>query len=465
MKKLHNKKERKALSSFLFKNYIVISGLLVCAMVLSLFVSDFLVDTIFFKGIKMENINEEDIYSYPFETMNTDILEAYGGWYEILDEDRKVIFVKGEKKDNIYHYTDEVLFNKIDLMKNIKNSDNMLYHAYSVSGPNEEKYILLWKQPLNLINYTARALIVLMIVFSILLLIALYFYSAYSVKQIKKPLKSIIHGIREMERQNYKIRLDFTAEKEFAEIRDAFNKMAMEIQQSNTEKERIEEAKKKMLLHLSHDLKTPMTSIYGFSKLLYEEELNEEDDKSKYLKYIYDKSFYVSNLIKDLFEFAKLEDGNLKLDKDTVNISEWLRQVIIELYTEIEGKGLELELEIAEEKIELKIDSMKMKRVITNIINNSIKYNPKGTTLYVECRKIEDEVIIILGDNGVGIDENIKNIIFDDFIRGDHEDKDGTGLGLAISKKIINLHGGEITIEEDEIYKTKFKISLPLKAV
>lgn len=459
MKKLHNNKEKKALSSFLFKNYIVISGLLVCVLVLSLFISDFLVDAILFKGIKMESIDVDDIYSYPFETMNSEILDAYGGWYEILDEERKVVFVKGEKKDNIYKYTDEMLFDKMDL---INNNDSMLYHVYPVKDPNGEKYLLLWKQPKNIINYVTKTVIVLLIVFSILLLIALYFYSAYSVKQIKKPLKSIIHGIKEMERQNYKIRLDFTAEKEFAEIRDAFNKMAKEIQQSNTEKERIEEAKKKMLLHLSHDLKTPITSIYGFSKLLYEDELNEENDRRKYLKYIYDKSLYVANLIKDLFEFAKYEDSNLKLNKDTVDITEWLRQVIIELYTEIEEKGLNLEISIPEEKIELKIDSMKMKRVITNIINNSIKYNSKGTTIYVECKKIDNKVIIILGDNGVGIDENIKNIVFNDFIRGDHEEKDGTGLGLAISKKIITLHNGKITLEEDENYKTKFQILLPL---
>ncbi len=454
---------KKALSSFLFKNYIVISCLLVCAFVLSLFTSDFLVDIILFKGIRMEDVKGEDIYSYPFETMDTEILDAYGGWYEILDEERKVIFVKGEKKDNIYQYSDRILFNKIDLMKNMKSDDNLLYHVYPASGPSGQEYLLLWKQPKNLLNYTTKALIILIVNFSILLLIALYFYSVYSVKQIKKPLKKIVHGIKEMERQNYKIRLDFATEQEFAEIRDAFNKMAEKLEQSNIEKERVEEAKKRMLLHLSHDLKTPITSIYGFSKLLHEDDIKEEIDRKKYTKYIHDKSLYVANLLKDLFEFAKLEENSLRLNKEKVNITEWLRQTIIELYTEIEENGLSLEIKIPEEKIDLKIDSMKMKRVITNIINNSIKYNLSGTIIYVECSKIDNDVLIAIGDNGIGIDENMKNIIFDDFITGKHESKDGTGLGLAISKKIVTLHNGEIALEEDEKYKTKFTIRLPIK--
>ncbi len=454
---------KKVLSSFLFKNYIVISCLLVFVLILSLFLSDILVDTILFKGLRLEELDAEDIYSYPFETINTEILDAYGGWYEILDEERKVIFVKGEKKDNIFEYSDRELFSKIGLKNGISGSDNLIYHMYPVNGPNEEEYLLLWKQPKNLFSYSMKALLILIINFSIFLLIALYFYSLYSVRQIKKPLKKIVHGIKEMERQNYKIRLNFNTEHEFAEIRDALNKMAEQLELSKIEKEKVEEAKNKMLLHLSHDLKTPITSIYGFSKLLYEDDIKEELNRKKYTKYIHDKSLYLANLLKDLFEFAKLEDSNLKIKKEIVNITEWLRQIIIEMYAEIEEKGLKLEIKIPEEKIEIEIDDIKMKRVITNIINNSIKYTSDGTTIYVGCSKIHNGVQIIIGDNGPGIDESIKDIVFDDFVAGNHKHKDVTGLGLAISKKIINLHDGLVALEEDEKYKTKFLITLPIK--
>lgn len=460
MKKFRNEKEKKALGHFLFKNYIVISALLVFMLVLSLVAADIFVDQIFFKKMNIEDISEEDIYAYPFENIKTDVIDTYGGWYEILDEDWKVIFVKGEKRDEIYQYNQQTLFNKLNLNTN---KGNILYYPFSVSGPNGENYILLWKLPKkNVLNYGIKAIMLLLIIFSVLLLIILYFYSTYTVKQIRNPLKSIIHGIKEMERHNYKIRLDFNAEKEFAEIRDAFNKMALRIQDANAEKEQIEKDKKKMLLHLSHDLKTPITSIYGFAKLLYDNEIKDESDRRKYLKYIYDKSFYVANLVKDLFEFAKLEDSNVKLNKKAVNITEWLRQIVIELYAEIEEKGLKVEVDILEENIQLNIDDMKMKRVITNIINNSIKYNDKGTLIYVGCKKVDSEIKIVLGDNGLGIDNSIKNVLFKDYIRGHHNDKDGTGLGLAISKRIVNLHNGTITYKENEKLKTLFEIILPI---
>lgn len=458
MKKLKRNKKKKALNAFLFKNYLVISGLLFCVLFLAILVTDFFVDSILFNGISMEDIQIEDIYSYPYETIDTEILDAYGGWIEILDEEKNVIFVKGDKQDHIYHYTDQMLYQKMNVMMN---NDSMIYHVYEVSDPNQKNHLFLWKQPQNSTNQSIQLFVLFIIVFSALLLIALYFYSLFSVKQIKRPLVKIISGIKEMESHNYKVRLDFTAEKEIAEIRDAFNKMATKIEESDSEKKKMEDAKKLLLLHLSHDLKTPITSIYGFSKLLYDEKI-EVNDQKRYLKYIHDKSDYLAVLINDLFELAKLDGKDSELNRNTVNLTEWLRQIIIELYPEIEDKGIHLDVTIPQEKIKINIDALKMKRVITNIMNNAIKYNEQGMTIYVECYKKNNEAIIIIGDNGVGIDSNIKDNIFDDFIRGFHEDRDGSGLGLAISKKIVDLHEGNILLEEDEKYQTKFKIILPL---
>lgn len=455
---MYRNKEKRALGSFLFKNYLVISGLLSFALVLALLITDFWIDTFLFKGISLDDIQIENIYSYPYETIDTEILDTYGGWFEILDEEKNVIYVKGDKEDTLYHYTNQMLYQKMNVMKN---DDSMIYHVYEVNEPNQEAHLFLWKQPQNVTNYSFQVFFLFIIVFCVLLLIALYFYSSFSVKQIKRPLVKIISGIKEMESHNYKVRLDFVAEKEIAEIRDAFNKMATKIEESNREKQRIEDMKKRMLLHLSHDLKTPITSIYGFSKLLYDEKIV-VDDRKRYLKYIHEKSVYLTDLINDLFELAKLDDTDSKLNRSTINLTEWLRQIIIELYTEIEDKGIHLEITIPQEKIDINIDAMKMKRVITNILNNSIKYNEKGITIYVECSKRNNEANIIIGDNGVGIDRHIKDDLFDDFIRGYHEDGDGAGLGLAISKKIVELHKGTISLEEDETYKTKFKIILPL---
>lgn len=216
-----------------------------------------------------------------------------------------------------------------------------------------------------------------------------------------------------------------------------------------------------MLLHLSHDLKTPITSIYGYSQLLLDNETLNHRDARKYIQYIYDKSSYMANLIKDLFELAKLEDKHTELNKEKVNITKWFQQLVVEYYPEIEEKGFELEAHIPEEPLHVKIDKIHMSRVITNLISNTLQYNPVGTVLYVSCERTEGDVILWIGDDGIGIEEQIRDRIFEEFIRNSSTVKDGTGLGLAICKKIVALHHGTIEVEKSDRYSTLFRICLP----
>ncbi|MFB6365409.1 ATP-binding protein [Paenibacillus elgii] len=458
MKNAKKPHERRALKILFFRNYIVISGLLIGTLTLSMFASDFLMNRVVDKTIDASKVDVSKIYAYPFENIDPGLLQSYGGWFEILDESGRVIFVKGTKEDTIDHYTDEQFYQKIQ-----RNDDSTAYHVYSVRGPNGERYALLWKIPRHSGRNLSIFVGIFFALFALFLLIAVYVYSLYSVKQVKKPLKQIVEGIREMERLHYQTRLDYSAEKEFAEIRDAFNEMAERLQRTAAEKEIIEKNKRNMLLHLSHDLKTPITSIYGYSQLLADDQLVAEDQKNKYIRYIHDKSFYMTNLVKDLFELAKLDDHQLKLNREPVNIAEWLRQIIVEFYPEIEGKGFELEADIPEERWIVPLDSIQLKRVITNILGNTLKYNPPGTSLYVSCAREQGQVVICIGDDGVGVEEEIKAHIFDEFVKGIGQ-SDGTGLGLAICKKIVTLHHGSIELSEDARYPTLFKIYLPSTA-
>lgn len=103
-----------------------------------------------------------------------------------------------------------------------------------------------------------------------------------------------------------------------------------------------------------------------------------------------------------------------------------------------------------------------MSRVITNLISNALRYNPTGTVLYVSCERLDRHVILRIGDDGIGVQEPIKEHIFEEFIRGDSPIKDSTGLGLAICKKIITLHEGTIELTQDQRYSTLFQITLTI---
>ncbi|WP_254457075.1 HAMP domain-containing sensor histidine kinase, partial [Brevibacillus sp. HB2.2] len=447
------------LKQLFFRHYVVISGLFSCVIMVALLGTDLLMDNFFNKTPDLTQVDVSKIYQYPFEKIDGRLLDEYGGWFEIVDESGTVIYVKGNKEDNIMTYSDGMLYAKVDILRN---DDSIFYHAFQVQGPEGETYVLLWKFP-ERSEIISLTFVILIALFVVLLFIALYFYTRYSVLKMKKPLRQIVEGIKEMEGFNYQKRLTFSAEMEFAEIREAFNGMAERLQQTSAEKEAVANNKRNMLLHLSHDLKTPITSVFGYSQLLLDRPELEEEQRRQYVQYINDKSSYMAHLIQNLFELAKLEDQHVRLDQEKVNISKWFMQLVAEFYPEIEDRGFQLEVKIPEEPLFVMFDKMHMNRVITNLIGNSLKHNPPGTQLFVSCEKIETGVVLWLGDNGTGVQKDVREHIFEEFIKGSNPVKDSTGLGLAICKKIITLHQGTIHLERNQRYTTLFKITLPLE--
>ncbi|KZE83422.1 histidine kinase [Paenibacillus elgii] len=457
MRRNNSIRGRRPLKKLFVRNYIVISGLLLGAIAVALVSTDILMNRVVDRTGDLPQIAGEDIYRYPFENIDGKLLDRYGGWFEVIDEAGEVIYVRGNKEDDIVRYRDGLLYAKMDMQRN---DDSIYYHAYSVKGPNQEPYILLWKIPMRLDKVSA-AIAIFAACFALGLLLAVYLYAKYSVKQVEKPIRQIVEGIKEMERLNYTKRLTFTAEQEFDEIREAFNGLAERLQRTSAEKEAAETSRKNMLLHLSHDLKTPMTSIYGYSQLLLDDPSLEESRRRKYIQYIHEKSSYTANLIKDLFELAKLEDSHQMLKREKVNITKWFQQIVAECYSEIEDKGFGLDVQIPEEPLPVMLDHVHMKRVIMNLIGNALKFNAAGTVLYASCENKDGRAVLWLGDDGIGVQEPIREHIFEEFTRGAGTVKDSTGLGLAICKKIVTLHQGTIELEADRRYSTMFRISLP----
>ena len=203
-----------------------------------------------------------------------------------------------------------------------------------------------------------------------------------------------------------------------------------------------------MLLDLSHDIRTPITSIKGFSQALYEGMIDDENKKMRYYKTIYTKSERVAELVNDLFEFVRMDKIQYTIKLENIDICEYIRQIVLSYYDEIQNKGFELIINIPEEPIMLKVDIKLFKRVIVNLIENSLKYNSEGTKLRIEVRDANKFVVIEIADNGIGIEESIRDKIFDAFVRADKSRKStgGSGLGLSIAKKIVENHGGEIKL-------------------
>ena len=469
-----SKKKNGQLSVVLFKYYITF--LVVLSVI---FVIAYIVVSV--SLTKQLHNNTAPIYDLiqgeykDYKDIDASDLKKIGGYIEVLDSNKKVVYRKGDVpsilKDN---YTETEFVDTIS-----RSGETSEYYVWcnSINTEEGQQYIVLVRIPkekvsinLNLQKIPLQVgkpiLLLYLKVVSIAFIISLVSILAYSIwtaRKINKPLKMIDEALGKVLEGDYEEKLVIEGEREFVTISNTINFLIDKLKNSREENSRLEQSKTRMLIDLSHDIKTPITTIRGFSAALYEGLVEDEEKKQKYYKTIHNKAERVGELVDDLFEFVKMDSTQYILKIENVDICEFLRQIVVAYFDEIEDKKFDLIVKIPEEVVELKIDSRLFRRAVTNLIENSLKYNPERTTLRIELKNYKRYIMIYVADNGVGIPISIRSKVFEAFIRGDTSrgSDGGSGLGLAIANKIISNHGGEISldpIKEEE--KTIFAIRM-----
>lgn len=391
-----------------------------------------------------------------------------GGWLEVLDQDKNVIKVIGEKKDELTYYSEH------ELLKGLENDEDQAYY-YSLTSYNklDDSEWLLLKIPRKAVDISINSdpfvayfnhslsYYVFTGVGMILLLIVVYSYLV--ARRIRKPLRIITLGLKQMIEGNYDTRIILKAEKEFVQIGETFNYMADVIAKTTEEKRQAEESKKRLMVDLSHDLKTPITSIQGFAQALVEGRGEDEERQKRYLSYIYNKSSQVTKLIQNMLELLKIDSPDFLLRMERQELGEFIREIIADSYGEIEQKNFVLHLNVPEEEVYASFDAELLSSVIHNLISNALIYNPPGTHLRVEVIPSDHVVAIEIADTGVGIPEELWSSMFDPFVRGDkaRTASGGTGLGLSIAMKNTEKMGGTLHLSRRKKESTVFTIRIP----
>lgn len=243
-----------------------------------------------------------------------------------------------------------------------------------------------------------------------------------------------------------------------------------EIEAARVAREQEYEKQRNLLLSdITHDIKTPITTIAGFSQALSDGTVKQEDQKT-YLDAIYNKSMKVSELIALLFEYIKLDSTGYTLNCTELDLAELTRECVAGVYAEFEEKNMPVELNVPESKITVYADKMQLERAINNILSNTIKHNPDNTPVFITLKKENGEAVLSISDKGTRIDKEDAIHLFEPFYLADKSRKSGSGngLGLSISKKVIEMHGGKIyliqylDVEKHGMVKT-FKLCIKAK--
>jgi signal transduction histidine kinase len=269
------------------------------------------------------------------------------------------------------------------------------------------------------------------------------------VNQIMIPIKKLVNGAQRIEQGNLDEPVIYQGEDEFEMVCRAFNKMQDSLKSGMEKNAAYEKARTDLVSGISHDLRTPLTSVKGYIKGVKDGVANTPEKQEKYLDIAYKKACEMDVLLQKLFYFSKLETGNMPLYPVKVNLVLFLKEIMKENAEYYIENNLEVSLSVKEGFHYVSIDKEQMSRVIANIIENSIKYRIRDNIiLAIEVVQKDDKLVLTLTDNGGGVPQEKLPYLFDQFFRADDarsNKKSGNGLGLYISKYIVEQHGGSIS--------------------
>ena len=263
-------------------------------------------------------------------------------------------------------------------------------------------------------------------------------------RRITRPLTDIASIAGEFARGDFSKRVIPSGSREIRDLAAAFNHMADQMSMT-------EQSRRDFVANISHELRSPITSIQGFAQGMLDSPMA-ESDRSKYLSIIVDESRRLSKLISSLLNLSRMENDQVSLAISDFDLNETVRRVIISRVSILEEKNMEVEPRFEEERCYVSADQEQIQQVLYNLFDNAIKYTPTNGRITVSTQTDGQRVIVHVKDNGIGISEKDAAHIFDRFYKADkaHTVGKGTGLGLAICKVIIEKHNQQIRLVSGE---------------
>ncbi|MFJ5564777.1 sensor histidine kinase [Lysinibacillus xylanilyticus] len=278
-----------------------------------------------------------------------------------------------------------------------------------------------------------------------------------SIQYMHQKLQAIIN-----EQSSEKILVP-TANQELQQLLIAMNALLDHNQRVSATHRKMESSMKKMLANISHDLKTPLTVVLGYTEMLQLKQSLSEEEQRRLLKGVHSKSLEVLKIIHTFFDLAKLEAGDTDYPMTKINVNEICRKNILSFYDMVTSMGLEIDIAIPEMSMYALGNEEALDRVLNNLLSNAVAYGAAGNIIGLTVRNDDTNIFIDVWDRGKGIDEyHIDNVFERMYTLEDSRNKSfqGSGLGLTITKRLVELMEGSIQLSSIPYEKTIFSVSL-----
>lgn len=284
-------------------------------------------------------------------------------------------------------------------------------------------------------------------------------------KSILAPLNDLRYASNQIKEGNLDFELKYEGKDEFKQVCTDFDEMRLRLKDLVETQLRYEADRKDLVADISHDLRTPLTTIKGYAEGLRDGVANTPEKQKLYLNTIYDKACSMESLVDSLALFSRMDTNTYPFHFKKVGIMCYLEEYLSKTKTEFFLKGLEISFENhCDDEIGVRLDQNEMSRVLTNILENSVKYKTaESGKAKVELNRNGSNVVLTIADDGPGVETEDLTKLFTRFYRADtarSNPQAGSGLGLAIAKHIVNSHGGTIAAQND--HGLKIEITLPI---
>lgn len=264
-----------------------------------------------------------------------------------------------------------------------------------------------------------------------------------------KYIKFLSSEVKVIKDEGFGKTIEVRGQDELAELCSSINNMSLELREKIENEKKIEQNKNELITNVSHDLRTPLTSILGYVDLLKQNGFEDKEKFEEYISIIDERSKSLNTLINELFEYTKLNSHDIKLNYSTVEIGSLVEQLSGEYSLIFKKEGLELISEIPEEDIFVDIDIQMIVRALENLLINAKKYSVRNSQILVNVLQESNDIVISVENKVENISQDDLDNLFERFYKVDKARKtgDSTGLGLSIVKRVVELHKGLVKAE------------------